>query len=170
MSLLPTTDIIHDRLRLVIKHVKEAQELDVADRPIESYVKYLSCMQSIVQTLLDDATGGESWVLKAKARESYLKVMNSSLSRVEANIEVAYSKKAIMNNTVPHVTTPGIMKECIFPPPEVPRSDSQSSPDKLAHHCCLKGTFSRHSGRKMTYDPVREKVAFILLILRLHPV
>ena len=52
--------MIHDRLRLVFKHVKEAQELDAADRPIEAYVKYLSCMQSIVQTLLDDALGGES--------------------------------------------------------------------------------------------------------------
>ena len=153
MSFLPSTDQIHDRLRLVLKHVKEAQELDGADRPIEAYVKYLSCMQSIVQTLLDDALGGESWVLKAKARESYFKVLGSSLSRAAANVDLAYKKKAMMNNTVPDVTTPGITKVGSFPPPG---THEHAGPE---NHCFLTTKFCRQSAtRKTSFDSLKEKV------------
>ena len=153
MSFLPKTDIITDRLQLVYKHVNEAQDLDEADRPIEAYVKYLSCMQSIVHTLLDDALGGESWMLKAKTRKSYFKLLGISLERAADNVNLAYSKKAVMNNTIPDAITPGLTNKGVFPPPESPASINP------AHHCILTNKFCRQSvTRKTSYDSFKDKV------------
>ncbi|KAI6654537.1 VPS9 domain-containing protein 1 [Oopsacas minuta] len=147
MSLLPSDVPINDRLRLISKHVKEALELDGADRPIEAYIKYLSCMQSIVQTLLDDALGRESWVIKAKARESYFRVLGETLTRASANVDLAYKKKAMMNHTIPDVSTPSIASSGSFPPPLnlKPSTDTPIIPsDKIRKNCFLTNTFSKH--------------------------
>ena len=100
-------------------------------------------------------------MLKAKARESYFKVLVSSLSRATANVDLAYSKKAMMNKTIPDVTTPGITGG-IFPPPETPVSDFNSAPDNPANRCFLTNKFCRQSAtRKTSYDSLKEKVLSI---------
>ena len=149
MSLLPSAIPMQDRIRLILKHVKEAQELDGADRPIEAYIKYLSCMQSIVQTMLDDSVGGEGWTLKPKARDSYFKLLEETLSRASTNVDLAYKKKAMLDHKIPDVMTPGLSSPGSFPPPlNYTPNDPNTTHSKFKKDCFLSSNFCKNSSLK----------------------
>ena len=138
---------MQDRIRLIPKHVKEAQELDGADRPIEAYIKYLSCMQSIVQMLLDDAVGGEGWTLKPKSRDFCFKLLEETLSRASANVDLAYKKRAMLDHKVPDVMTPGVSSPGSFPP-RLYSTDPTTTHSGFKKDCFLSSNFCKNSSLK----------------------
>lgn len=163
MSLLPSAIPMQDRIRLILKHVKEAQELDGADRPIEAYIKYLSCMQSIVQTLLDDAVGGEGWSLKPKSRNSYFKLLEETLMRGSANVDLAYKKRAMLEHKVPDVLTPGISSPGVFPPPlNNTSADPHAAHSKFKKDCFLASSFCKNSSLRKSHSHSHVMVRYFI--------
>ena len=142
MSLLPNTISVSERLRLLGKHMKEALNLDQSDRPIEAYMKYLSCMLSIVQTLQEDTLGGETWDLKKDSRESYFQFLDHCVNRATVNVHLAYEQRAKFGFSTPLASPFTPQEESkSFPPP----ANHQSyTPEKAKKDCFITSAIKHH--------------------------